>query len=166
VRCKIACRRCAAGTGRRTTGGCDATAAPAGTTRFSPPPSPCSCPFPSLSLFFLLVFISSHCRLPSPSLCSFPAQVRVLFAEPAHGLSLLCLSLSLTPSMNIYLSISHTHKAAHGLSHPSLPSPSLICLSCGQVCVLFNEPAHGRSVRFFCRSAACRKNGARQVLKR
>jgi hypothetical protein len=34
-----------------------------------------------------------------------------------------------------------------------------------QICVLFNEPAHGKSVRFFCRTPGCRKRGSRQVCK-
>jgi hypothetical protein len=31
-----------------------------------------------------------------------------------------------------------------------------------QICVLFNEMAHGKSVRFFCRTPGCRKRGSRQ----
>ena len=41
------------------------------------------------------------------------------------------------------------------------------CDACGswyhQICVLFNEIAHGKSVRFFCRTPGCRKRGSRQL---
>eukprot|EP00277_Geminigera_cryophila_P043578 CAMPEP_0173075290 /NCGR_PEP_ID=MMETSP1102-20130122/11556_1 /TAXON_ID=49646 /ORGANISM="Geminigera sp., Strain Caron Lab Isolate" /LENGTH=724 /DNA_ID=CAMNT_0013944585 /DNA_START=175 /DNA_END=2346 /DNA_ORIENTATION=- len=41
------------------------------------------------------------------------------------------------------------------------------CDGCGswyhQICVLFNEIAHGKSVRFFCRTPGCRKRGSRQL---
>jgi len=35
-----------------------------------------------------------------------------------------------------------------------------------QICVLFNELAHGKSVRFFCRTPGCRKRGSRQLNRR
>mmetsp|Transcript_37836 Transcript_37836/g.89542 ORF Transcript_37836/g.89542 Transcript_37836/m.89542 type:complete len:1016 (+) Transcript_37836:94-3141(+) len=35
-----------------------------------------------------------------------------------------------------------------------------------QICVLFNEQAHGKSVRFFCRTPGCRKRGSRQLNRR
>mmetsp|Transcript_11620 Transcript_11620/g.18237 ORF Transcript_11620/g.18237 Transcript_11620/m.18237 type:complete len:824 (+) Transcript_11620:189-2660(+) len=35
-----------------------------------------------------------------------------------------------------------------------------------QICVLFNEMAHGKSVRFFCRTPRCRKRGSRQLNRR
>eukprot|EP00281_Chroomonas_sp_CCMP1168_P011628 CAMPEP_0206281350 /NCGR_PEP_ID=MMETSP0047_2-20121206/39082_1 /ASSEMBLY_ACC=CAM_ASM_000192 /TAXON_ID=195065 /ORGANISM="Chroomonas mesostigmatica_cf, Strain CCMP1168" /LENGTH=934 /DNA_ID=CAMNT_0053711507 /DNA_START=68 /DNA_END=2873 /DNA_ORIENTATION=- len=55
-------------------------------------------------------------------------------------------------------------------AHPVEDERWVKCDGCStwyhQICVLFNELAHGKSVRFFCRTPGCRKRGSRQLNRR